>query len=70
MPRKMFASLDVALKTAQSEANDRREAVRIWRLVKKDKSLRFDVLYLNETPKGEGWEMVSEIAPEHGEPEP
>lgn len=62
--RKMFADLATALRTAHIEADDRGEVVRLWRLPKKDGTMRFDVLYLHETPKGDGWKMLREVAPD------
>lgn len=64
MIRKHIASQDIALRHAQTAADDRGAPVQVWRLTKKDGSLRFDVLYLDEAPKGEGWTMVQEVEPE------
>lgn len=67
MARKGFVDLAFTLEMAQKHANFENRTVRIWRRTNKDGTARFDILYLDETPRGEGGEMLKEVEPEKGE---
>lgn len=62
MVRKMFVDRGAARRTAESFMESGKE-VQVWMLRKKDGSERIDVLFPDETPKGEGWEMLYALVP-------